>query len=98
VHHLLGEHEVAVVVAALAAVFLGVGEAQEAELAHAREHRVRERRLLPLVGVRSQLLRHERVNRLAELVVLLGEDEVLAVGAVVRLEERVCGGHAGKVP
>jgi hypothetical protein len=38
------------------------------------------------------------MDRLPELVVLLGEDEVLAVGAVVRLEERVCGCHARKVP
>jgi hypothetical protein len=37
VRHLLGEHEVAEVVAALAAVLLGLGEAEEAELAHARE-------------------------------------------------------------
>ena len=39
---LLGEHDVAVVVAALAAVLLGVGEAEEAELAHAREDPVGE--------------------------------------------------------
>jgi hypothetical protein len=30
--------------------------------------------------------------------VFLGEDEVLAAAAVVRLQQRVCGGHARKVP
>jgi hypothetical protein len=29
-------------------------------------------------------------------VVLVGEDEVLAVGAMVRLQERVCGGHGSQ--
>ena len=53
VRHLLGEHERAVVVAALAAVLLGVGQPEEAELAHAREDPVRERRLLPLLRVRA---------------------------------------------
>ena len=52
---LLGEHEVAEVVAALAAVGLRHRQAEEAELAHAPEDRVRERRLLPLLRVRREL-------------------------------------------
>jgi hypothetical protein len=94
VHHLLGQHEVRVVVAALAAVLLGIREAEEAELAHPREDGVREGGLLPLLRVRRELLRHEGADRLAELVVVLGEDEVLSARAVVRLEECVCGRHA----
>ena len=97
VRHLLGEHERAVVVAALAAVLLGVGEAEEAELAHALEDPVRERGLLPLLRVRAQLLDDEVVDRLAELVVLVGEDEVLARAGVVGLQD-IGGGHAGTVP
>ncbi len=97
VRHLLGEHEVGVVVAALAAVLLGVGEAEEAQLAHAPEDRVGERGLLPLLGVRRQLLGHERPDRLAQLVVLLAEDEVLAAAGVIGLEQRVGGGHGGKL-
>ena len=87
VDHLLGEHEVAEVVAALAAVLLGVGEAEQPELAHAREHGVRERRLLPLLGVRRELLGHEGVDRLAQPVVLLREDEVPPAGGEVGLED-----------
>jgi hypothetical protein len=91
--HLLGEDDVAEVVAALPAVLLGVGESEEAELAHAAEDPVRERRLLPFLGVRRELLGDEGVDRVAELVVLVREDEVLAAGAMVGLEERVSGGH-----
>ena len=96
--HLLGQHEVAVVVAALAAVLLGVGEAEEAELAHAAEDGVGEGVLLPLGRVRRELLRHERADRLAQLVVLLVEDEVLAASLEVRgLEHVVGGGHVRKL-
>jgi hypothetical protein len=91
VHDLLGQHEVGVVVAALAAVLLGVGEPEEAQLAHAPEHRVGERRLLPLLRVGGQLLDRERADRLAQLLVLVAEDEVPAGGGVVGLE--VGGGH-----
>ena len=56
VHDLLGEHERREVVAALPAVLLGLVEAEEPELAHALEDPVRERRLLPLLGVRRELL------------------------------------------
>ena len=97
VRHLLGEHERAVVVAALAAVLLGVGEAEEAQLAHALEDPVRERGLLPLLRVRAQLLDDEVVDRLAQLVVLVGEDEVLARAGVVGLQD-IGGGHGGTVP
>ncbi len=64
VGELLGEDEARVVVAALAAVLLGLVETQEAELAHPLEHPVRERRLLPLLGVRLELLDHEAADRL----------------------------------
>src|SRR6266705_1577073 len=53
---LLAQHEAGVVVAALAAVLLGIGQAEEAELAHALEDPVGERRLLPLLRVRRELL------------------------------------------
>jgi hypothetical protein len=92
VYELLGEHEVAEVVAALAAVLLGVGEPKEPELAHAVEHGVGEGRLLPLLRVRCELLDHERVDRLAELVVMIGEDEVLAPRPVVGLQHVGLGG------
>ena len=59
VRDLLGEHERRVVVAALAAVVLGLVEAEEAELAHAPEDRVGEGRLLPLLGVGRELLDRE---------------------------------------
>jgi hypothetical protein len=47
--------------------------------------------------VRRQLLEDEGADRLAQLVVLLGEDEVLAPGDVVGLEDGVGGGHAAKL-
>ena len=93
VRHLLGEHEARVVVAALAAVRLGLVEPEEPELAHPLEHPVRERRLLPLLGVGLELLDHEPADRLAQLLVLVGEDEVLAAGGEVGLED-VVGRHA----
>ena len=94
VAHLLGEHQARVVVAALAAVLLGLVEPEEAELAHPLEHPVRERRLLPLLGVGLELLDHEAADRLAQLLVLVGEDEVLALGGEVGLEDVGGGGHA----
>ena len=87
------EHERRVVVAALAAVLLGLVEAEEALLAHAREDRVGERGLLPLLGVGRELLGHEAADRLAQLLVLVGEDEVLARGVEVGLEYGLGGGH-----
>ena len=87
VDELLGEHQARVVVAALAAVLLGLVEPEEAELAHPLEHPVRERRLLPLLGVGLELLDHEPADRLAQLLVLVGEDEVLALGGEVGLED-----------
>jgi hypothetical protein len=65
---------------------------EEAELAHPVEHRVGERRLLPLLGVRRELLLGERADRLAQLLVLVGEDEVLAGRRVVRLEDLLGAG------
>src|SRR6202042_1602956 len=78
---------------ALAAVLLRLVEAQEAELAHARKHGVRERRLLPFLGVGSELFDREVADRLAELFVLVGEDEVLALGLEVGLQHALGGGH-----
>ena len=92
VDELLGEHERGVVVAALAAVLLGLVEPEEAELAHPLEHPVGERRLLPLLGVGLELLDHEPADRVAQLLVVVGEDEVLALGGEVGLED-VGGGH-----
>ena len=55
------------------------------------EDRVGERRLLPLLRVRRELLDHERVDRLAQLLVVVVEDEVPAARPVVGLE------HVGSV-
>jgi hypothetical protein len=96
VDELLGEDEVARVVAALAAVLLGHRQPEEPELAHAREDPVVERLLLPALGVRLQLLDHERVDRLAQALVLFGEDEVRAPGAVVGLEDGLGDAHGGR--
>ena len=98
VDDLLGEHQARVVVAALAAVLLGLVEPEEAELAHPLEDPVREGRLLPLLGVGLELLDHEAADRVAQLLVLVGEDEVLALGGEVGLEYVGGGGHAGTVP
>jgi hypothetical protein len=76
---------------------------EEAELAHPVEDRVGERRLLPLLGVRRELLLGEGPDRLAQLLVLVGEDEVLAPRAVVRLEDllgarlRIDGAETGLI-
>ena len=53
-------------------------------------------RLLPLLGVRGELFDGEVADRLAQLFVLVGEDEVLAVGAEVGLDDALGGGgHRG---
>ena len=93
--HLLGQHEVAVVVAALAAVALGHRQTQEAELSHAREDPVLEGLLLPALGVGGELLLHEAPDRLAQPVMVLGEDEVAALGAEVGLQQPLGGGGVG---
>ncbi len=93
---LLGEYQRAVVVPALAAPLLGLVEAEEAKLAHARKHRVRECRLLPFLGMWRQLFGREVADRLAQLFVLVGEQEVLALGLEVRLQYGLGGGgHLG---
>jgi hypothetical protein len=83
VGELLGEHQGAEVVAALPAVPHRLVEPEEAELAHATEDRVREGVALPLLGVGLELRDDEAVDRLAQLVVLVGEDEVAPCGGVV---------------
>src|SRR6202011_3006418 len=81
------------------AVLLGLVQAEEAELAHAREDPVREGRLLPLLRVWSQLFGGEVGDRLAQLFVLVVEDEVLAVGLEVGLQDGLGGrGHGGRSP
>ena len=96
VGHLLRQDERAVIVAALPAVLLGLVETQEPQLAHAREHRVGERRLLPLLGVRRELFDGEAADRLAQLFVLVGEDDVFAPGLEIGLQDRALGGrHRG---
>ena len=75
----------------------GRSRPEEPELAHAREHPVLEGRLLPLLRVRPELLDDEVVDRLAELLVLVGEDEVPAGAGVIGLQD-ISGGHARTVP
>jgi hypothetical protein len=71
---LLDPDRVVDVGAALAAELLRVLEAEEAELAAALIELARElARCLPLVDVRSDLLADEAPDRLAQLLVLLGE-------------------------
>ena len=96
--HLLGEDGAVHGVSALAAVLLRVGETQEAELAHALEDPVRERLALPLLGVGLELLLDERADRLAQAVVLLGEDEVLLLRLEVGLQDLLGGGHVTASP
>jgi hypothetical protein len=78
VDDLLGEHQRGVVVAALAAVLLGLVQAEEPQLPHAGEDPVGERRLLPLLGVRLQLFDDEAPDGLPQRLVVVVEDEVLA--------------------
>ncbi len=86
VAHALGADQRVVVVAALAAVLLREAEAEEAELTGALEDRVGPGRLLPLVAVGPELFLDPGLHRLAQVFVLLREDHVLALGAVVGLD------------
>ena len=71
------------VVAALATVLLRVLQPQVADLRHASEDRVRKpARVLPLLGVRAQLVRHEPADRLAQLLVLARALQGVAGGLV----------------
>src|SRR6202042_3285412 len=72
----------------------GLVQAEKAQLAHTLEHPIGEGRLLPLFAVGLELLDHEAPDRVAQLLVLVGEDEVLALAGVVGFED-VGGGHAG---
>ena len=60
------------------------------------EDRVRERRLLPLLRVRRELLHHEGVDRLAQRLVLLGEDEVAPRRGVIGLLD-IGRGHSASL-
>ena len=71
---LLGLRDAEPVVAARAAVLLGVVRAEDPELTRALEDLVREELgLLPLVGERSELLRRELTDGVAEVIVLLAK-------------------------
>jgi hypothetical protein len=71
---LFRENRVVHVVTTLAAVLLGVLEPEEPELGHAREDLVgKPASVLPLHRVRGELVLHEAPDRLAELLVLVGE-------------------------
>src|SRR5262249_11283060 len=91
----LGADHRVVVVAALAAVLLGEAEAEEAQLARPGDHLAGPGRLLPLVAVGEELLFHPRLHRLALVFVLLREDHVLALGAVVRPDDLRAVGSRG---
>ena len=82
-HQLFGKHERAVVVATLASVLDRLVETEEAELTHAPDDRVGERGLLPLLGVWQYLGGHEAADRLAQLLVLIVEDEVPTAARVI---------------
>ena len=71
---LLGEHRVVEMVASATAELARVLEPEKAELAHARKDVVgKPARLLPLLGVRAQLLGHKAADLLTEALVPLGE-------------------------
>ena len=96
VAHALGADQRVEVVAALAAVLLREAEAEEAELAGALHRRGRPVGVLPLVAVRPQLLADPGLHRLAQVFVLLAEDEVLAPGLVVGLDDVGAVGRRGR--
>ena len=91
VAHALGADQRVVVVAALAAVLLREAEAEVAELAGATHRLVGPGRLLPLVAVRPELLLHPGLHRLAQVLVLVGEEKVLAARLVLGLDDGRCG-------
>src|SRR4029078_4513892 len=62
-------------------------EAEESQVAGPLEHIVGPGGLLPLVAVGPELLLHPCLHRLAQVFVLLREDHVLALGAVVGLDD-----------
>ena len=78
VAHALGADQRVEVVAALPAVLLGEAEAEVAELAGALHDLGRPVGVLPLVAVRVHLLLHPGAHRLAQVEVLVAEEEVLA--------------------
>ena len=91
---LLGEDRVVQVVAALAAVLLGVLQAEEADPRQLGEDLVGEpARLLPLGGVRAQLVGDEAPDRLAQRLVLVGEGRVGGHRAGDRIARRGAARH-----
>src|SRR4051794_248920 len=99
VAHRVGPDQGVVVVAALAAVLLWVAEPDEAELAGALQNGVGPEALLPLEPIGGELLQHPGLHRLAELLVLVGEDEVRAGCGVIGLDDAGGrGGHDGQSP
>ena len=87
VAHALGANQRVEVVAALPAVLLGEAEAEVAEVAGPLHDLVRPKRLLPLVAVGVELLQDPGLHRLAQVLVLVGEDEVLAGAVVIGLDD-----------
>ncbi len=86
VAHALGADQRVVVVAALAAVLLREAEAEVAQLAGALHDLGGPVGVLPLVAVGVELLLDPRLHRLAQVEVLLREEEVLARGLVLGLQ------------
>ena len=78
---LLGEHGVLHIAAASAAVLHRVLQPEQAQLRHAREHRVgKPAGLLPLGRVRPKLLGHEGSDLAAQRLVSIGERRGRAAG------------------
>ena len=88
VAHALGADERVEVVAALPAVLLREAEPEVAELAGPRHDLARPVGLLPLVAVGLHLLLDPGAHRLAQVEVLVGEQEVLARAVVLGLDYR----------
>ena len=87
VAHALGAHERVEVVAALPAVLLREAEAEIAQLAGPAHDLAGPVGVLPLVAVGVHLLLHPGAHRLAQVEVLVGEEEVLPRAVVVGLDD-----------
>src|SRR5262249_46722009 len=96
VAHALGTDQRVEVVTALSAVLLWEAEAEEAELTGALHRRGVPVGVLPLVTVWPELVFDPRLHRLAQVFVLLAEDEVLASRLVVGLDDFGAVGRRGR--
>ena len=86
----LGADQRVVVVAALPAVLLGEAEPDVTELGHPVQDRIGPVVLLVFLGVGGDLLLDPGLHRLAQILVLVGEDQVLAPGLELRLDHVAC--------